>query len=537
MAHVGNPRSLLRAAAALLLAAALQSCDDPAGAGGVSNHKAKIFQLVAPAAGAVGVALQPEFQWTESSNTQSYRLQVATTDTFAAPLVDVAGLTGLSYTLTTPLNPSTLYWWRVEAIVGATHVPAAGAPSSFTTLIPLPLRRVAFQSDATNLVAGDTNGRTDIFVRDIVDGTTTRANVSAAGGQVLFGDGAQGSMTPDGKFLAFQCQGNELIPGSTGFPVYVRDLDAGTLERCPLIPDKSTGGSPTISADGRFVAFTAFGIGGPSDIYVWDRQLGTTVNISVTPGGSATASGYCFNPAFSGNGRFVAFQSSKDDLVAGDTNGFTDIFVRDLQNNVTERVSLSSLGTQGNSISTVPAISADGRFVAFASPANNLVPGDTNSTVDVFVRDRLLGTTELVSVSSTGEHAEVSMSVESQPPSISADGRYVAFEHGAGNLVAGDTNGTFDIFVRDRQLGTTRRVSVATGGGEGNGHSFAASIFPYGGFVAFLSEASNLVAGDTNGVGDIFLHNLTTGETTRLSVATDGTQADDWSRVPVASSP
>jgi Tol biopolymer transport system component len=522
-----------RAAALLILAAALQSCGASADS---PSFKAKTFTLVAPEANATGVPLQPEFQWTGSSNAQNYRLQVATTDTFASLVVDAQGLTALSTTPPTPLNPATTYWWRVIANVGATQTVAAGSPASFTTLVPLQLRRVAFQSDGTTLVAGDTNGRTDLFVRDIVDGTTVRANVSAAGDQVLFGDGALGSMTPDGKYLTFQCGGNELIPGSTGFPVYVRDLDAGTLERCPEIPGKVAGGSPTISADGRFVAFTAFDFVA-SDIYVWDRQTGTTVNISVTPGGSASTSGNCLNPAFSGNGRFVAFQSFKNDLVAADTNGTTDVFVRDLQYNVTERVSVSSAAVQGNNGSSVPAISADGRFVAFASVANNLVPGDTNNTTDVFVRDRTAGTTEMVSVSSTGEIGHPSASVEARPPSISADGRYVAFEHASDNLVAGDTNGTFDLFVRDRQLGTTRRVSVSSGGVEGNGPSYYASIFPYGGFVAFVSEASNLVAGDTNGVADIFLHNLATGETTRLSVATDGTESDGWSLVPSASSP
>jgi Tol biopolymer transport system component len=529
--------NFIRAAAILILSVAAASCGDDVSIPAGHAQKAKTFSLVAPADGAGGVALQPSFEWTCSTNAQSYHLQVAATADFAAPVIDVAELQVMTYSPATPLNAGTTYWWKVEAAVGATRVPAAGAPASFTTEAPAPsLRRVAFQSDATTLVAGDTNGRTDMFVRDIVTGTTTRASVSSTGNQLFFGDAAQGAMTPDGKFLAFQYGGSDLIPGQNGSRIYVRDLDTGTVEVSPPPPDPISASAPTISADGRMVAFHGFSFTN-SNIYVWDRQTGTLTNISLTPSGAASTSGNCFSPALSGNGRYVAFESFKNDLVLGGTNGVRHIFVRDLQTNLTEQVSRSSAGVQGNANSTVPAISADGRFVAFPSAANNLVSNDLNGVVDIFVRDRQTGTTEIVSVSTGGDRANTNGGDEPQPPSISADGRYVVFEHAASNLVTGDTNGTYDIFVRDRQLGTTQRISLSSAGVEGNGSSRWASIYPGGRFVAFASEASNLVTGDTNGVADIFLHDLTTGTTTRLSVATDGTQADGPSNVPVASSP
>lgn len=529
-------RNVNRAILGILLAVVVPACGDPVGmdAGGgnpvdLQTMKPKAFSLSAPADGATGVALQPTFSWTGSSNAQSYKLQVATTSTFASPVINLSGLHVLSHTPAAPLSAGTTYWWRVYAVTGATSTLASGSPRSFTTVLPLPpLRRVAFQSDATNLVDGDTNERTDMFVRDLVTGTTTRASVDAAGNQLPYSYSAQGAMTPDGKFLAFQTFGG----------VWVRDLDAGVNDVSPAVPsDRTIGGSPSISADGRIVAFTVFIFGGVSDIYVWDRVTHSMTDISVTPGGSSSSSGYCYNPAVSGDGRFIAWQSYKNDLVVGDTNGVYDIFVRDLQTNTTERVSLTQGGLQGNNASTVPAISADGRFVAFSSYASNLVPDDLNNSDDIFVRDRLLGTTEMVSVSSSGTLASGNGGIEPQPPSISADGRYVAFEHAAGNLVEGDTNNTYDIFVRDRQAGTTRRISVSTAGEQANGESHWASIYPYGGFVAYTSAASNLVADDTNGVLDIFLYDLTSGVTTRLSVSTAGVQADQDSRVPVASAP
>jgi len=206
----------------------------------------------------------------------------------------------------------------------------------------------------------------------------------------------------------------------------------------------------------------------------------------------------------------------------------------------TTRVSVATSGTQANGESGGSAITADGRYVAFGSNASNLVVGDTNGTGDVFVRDRVTGATTRVSVATGGTQANG----DSSGPAISADGRYVAFDSNASNLVAGDTNGCFDVFVHDRVTGATTRVSVATDGTQAGGFcedpiapsgSGQAAISADGRYVAFWSKASNLVAGDTNISADVFVHDRVTGATTRVSVASDGTQANNGGNSPVIS--
>jgi Tol biopolymer transport system component len=240
--------------------------------------------------------------------------------------------------------------------------------------------------------------------------------------------------------------------------------------------------------------------------------------VSVASDG-AQGNGDSFDNSISADGRYIAFASRASNLVAGDTNGKQDIFVHDRLTGQTTRVSVASDGAQGNGDSGQPVISADGRFVAFYSSASNLVPGDTNGVEDVFVHDRLTGQTTRVSVASDGAQGNG----PSWGPSISADGRFVAFESRASNLVPGDTNGTTDVFVHDRHTGQTMRVSVASDGREGNSYSWLARISADGRFVVFTSDASNLVAGDTNGTWDVFVHDRLTGQTTMVSVASDGT--------------
>ena len=208
-------------------------------------------------------------------------------------------------------------------------------------------------------------------------------------------------------------------------------------------------------------------------------------------------------PSISADGRFVVFASNADNLIDGDTNFAADIFVYDAQTGITQRVSVSSEGEPSNAISTRPAISANGRFVAFESLANNLVPGDTNYLSDIFVHDRLMGTTERVSVSVRSAEGNG----WSEQASISGDGRFVAFISAADNLFPGDTNGVKDAFLYDRLNGYIQRVSLNSEGEQANGETTAAWVTPADRTVVFVSEADNLVAGDTNGVSDIFAYN------------------------------
>jgi Tol biopolymer transport system component len=263
---------------------------------------------------------------------------------------------------------------------------------------------------------------------------------------------------------------------------------------------------------------------------VHDRRTGKTTRVSVASDGTG-ANFNSYSPALSADGRFVAFDSWASNLVDDDTEGWSDIFVHDRRTGKTTRVSVANNGTKGDSSSFDPAISADGRFVAFSSFASNLVTDDTNAAPDVFVHDRKIGQTTRVSVATGGGQANNYSVV----PQLSGDGRYVAFGSDASNLVADDTNGAGDIFVHDRQTGRTTRVSVATGGAQANALSFSPAISANGRYVAFSSFASDLVTDDTNGAPDVFVHSLQTGQTTRVSVANSGTQGDSSSFYPAIS--
>ena len=296
---------------------------------------------------------------------------------------------------------------------------------------------------------------------------------------------------------------------------------------------------PSISASGRWVAFESGAsnlvsgdTNGYWDIFVRDTQANTTTRISVDSSG-VQGNEPSLSPSISADGRYVAFVSVASNLVSGDTNGMIDVFVRDTQTNSTTRVSLDSNGVEGNADSydnshNVLSISADGRYIAFVSDASNLVSGDTNVKYDVFLRDTQTNTTTRVSVDSSGMEGNSFSAL----PSISADGRYVAFVSGASNLVSGDTNGKNDVFVRDTQTNTTTRVTFASDGAQGNSHSIYPSISADGRYIAFMSDASNLVSGDTNGKSDVFLLDTQTNSTTRVSVDSSGVQGNSPSAFP-----
>jgi Tol biopolymer transport system component len=248
-----------------------------------------------------------------------------------------------------------------------------------------------------------------------------------------------------------------------------------------------------------------------------DSNRNVVRRISVSSRGRQ-GNGSSFGPALSGDGRFVAFRSTASNLVPGDRNHVQDVFVRDRRTGSTTRISVADDGSEANGKSGGAAISADGRIVAFWSNASNLVPDDTYGKTDVFVRDRLAGTTTRVSVSSAGLQANA----PSRQPALSGDGAIVAFRSDASNLIAHDTNGTGDIFARDRSTGETTRVSTTSRGAQPNGRSRDPALNANGRFVAFRSEASNLVPHDTNRAGDIFVHDRKTGATTRVSVNSSG---------------
>jgi Tol biopolymer transport system component len=283
-----------------------------------------------------------------------------------------------------------------------------------------------------------------------------------------------------------------------------------------------------VSADCRWVGFSSSAsnlvVGdknGQTDAFVRDRFLGVNILVSVSSAGEqgdSSSSG----TTLSADGRFAAFDSWSTNLVPGDTNLRNDCFVRDLWTGRTERVSVSSTGEEGASTSYDGRISADGRFVAFVSPAANLVPGDFNHRPDIFVRDRLLRTTVRVSVSSTGVEANGA----SSSPSISGNGRFVAFDSLASNLVPGNANAYPDVFVHDLVNGTTVLVNVSSSGVQGNGDAYRPAISSDGGYVAFESVSTNLVPGDTNDDKDIFVHELASGQTTRVNLGPGGVQAN-----------
>jgi Tol biopolymer transport system component len=341
------------------------------------------------------------------------------------------------------------------------------------------------QSKAGDLVGGDhTVHWTDIFVRDLVARTTVRASVDTEGGDPNGGSFAP-SITPDGRYVAFYSSASDLVPG-----------------------------------DGN----------GYDDVFVRDLVAGTTVRVSVGAGGG-DANSASRSPSISADARYVAFDSYASDLVAADGNGFADVFVRDLVAGTTVLASVDTNGGDSDGHTFAPSLSADGTDVAFYSYASDLVPGDQNGVVDVFVRNLVAGTTVRASVSTDGGDAHDS----SWQPSISADGQHVAFWSYAGDLVVKDGNHLADIFVRDLVAGTTVRASVDTAGHDSDGGSFACALSSDGRYVMFQSNASDLVTGDGNGLSDVFLRSLDDRVTTRVSVDTAGGDPNGGSGGPLIS--
>lgn len=383
-------------------------------------------------------------------------------------------------------------------------------------------RFVSFISHATDLVPGDTNLSDDVFVRDRATGVTTRVSVASGGIQATGHSGRNSAVSADGRFVAFSSSATNLVAGDTndGEDVFVHDRHTAITTRVSV----STGGGQAtdwsvldaLSADGRYVAFssraanlTPGDTNDAYDVFVHDRVTGETTRASVSAGGALAGGGGGYGGSLSADGRYVAFTSASPDLVAGDTNGVNDVFVRDRQTGVTTRVNVPPWGGEANEHSYAGELSADGRILVFTSAAHNLVAGDWNNTWDVFAHDRIAGTTTLVSTGLGGLGAnKPSGGPTFDRPDVSADGRYVVFMSEASNLVVDDTNDAADVFVHDLVTRITARVSVSTGNVQANAWSIDSDISGDGQFVAFSSDASNLVAGDSGPHRDIFVHDL-----------------------------
>ncbi len=361
---------------------------------------------------------------------------------------------------------------------------------------------------------------------------TTRVSVSTSGAQ---GSGLSPVISAEGRYVAFESVSPNFVPNDTNgsADIFVRDRQLGVTE-CVSVSSAGAVGNgdssdPAISSDGRYVVFASTATNlDPADtnifqdIYVRDRALGTTQLVSVSSTG-VLANDHCDHPAISADGRYVVFVTDANTLTPEGTLGMhLNVYLRDLVAGTTELVSHRPSGGQGNGNSDDPSISADGRFIAFDSLATNLVVDDQNGSTDIFVLDRQTGVSVLASVSSLGAQA----SGNSLAPSLSADGRIVAFTSHAPDLVPGDTNTFSDIFVRDLLAGTTQRVSVDSSGAQANSVSDRAAVSGDGRFVGFHSYATNLVAGDTNGHDDVFLHDLSNGVTEVASVNSAGVQSN-----------
>ena len=390
----------------------------------------------------------------------------------------------------------------------------SGQRSSFEPSVSGDGRFVAFTA-RSRLVRGDFNGATDIFVRDQASGVTELVSVRADGIGAN-GDSEQPSISPDGRYVAFASRASNLVPMDTnGCPdIFVRDRLQATIERVSVNDQGVQGDNcsyyPAISADGRYVAFlslarnlVAMDRNRTYDIFVRDRLTRTTERVAVDPtrGGWVDDLTPWGNLDISADGRFIAFLSA-DEIEPGDSNGVADVVVHDRLLGTTELVSVASDGRAADRPSHEPDMSADGRYVVFHSRASTLVPGDTNGRADVFVRDRQSCTTTRVSVRTDGSP----VTHGGRSGVISDDGRYVAFVSHASTLIPGDTNQVADVFLRDLELASTRRVSVSTAGAQSNKASASPAISSDGFSVAFASEATNLATEDSSEATDVFVH-------------------------------
>lgn len=359
-------------------------------------------------------------------------------------------------------------------------------------------RYVAYISEANNLVAGDFNAVQDVFWHDRVTGETRRVSVASDGTEA--NDDSSPISAPDisgdGRYIVFDSTASNLVPDDNNgtWDIFVYDIETGTIQRANVAYDDSEANSlsafPAISRDGRFVSFISFAdnlvpsdTNGARDVFVRDLETNLVERVNVASDGTQanadtrTYWGHVTYTSISADGRYVAFPSLADNLVPGDKNDHEDVFVHDRETRMTQRVSVSSTGVEGNMGSALVDMSADGRFIAFYSSSSNL---SLSGEGGLFLHDRETGRTK---------------EIVQWPPwaSMSDDGRHVAYP-------------TFDnVVVYDQQTERTTQVIKTYNGDEPNAGGGSTSISGNGKFVGFTSDADNLVGDDSNGVVDVFV--------------------------------
>lgn len=429
-------------------------------------------------------------------------------------------------------------------------------------------RYVVFSSFASNLVPDDTNGHTDIFIRDRTNATTARVSVPHPPAQASLGTEANGSsfapaISADGRFVAYASSATNLVAYDTNNvqDIFVTELDLGATTPVPIATTRVS--AALNLADQTADIFTATTIGNSVLAMTADEHQGrlvvivagtgqgqvreivsndaTTLTVdsawTITPDSSSVfrvisqTDADSNLPFLSNDARVVAFQSSATNLAANDTNDSQDIFVHDRITGQTARVSVRSDGSEHAGISSAPCLSADGLLVVFQSEAR-LSQQDTNYLRDIYLHDRNTATTIRLSLASDATPGNSISTISS----LSANGRFALFASLSSNLVTDDTNNAADLFLRDRDTAETSRVSLANDGSEADGSSdFAAEISGAGRLVVFSSSAANLISGDTNGQADIFLRDRQAATTTRVSLALGGTQPNAAATAPVIS--
>jgi len=416
----------------------------------------------------------------------------------------------------------------ITSLISTSPAGAAGNQSSTSSQICADGNIVVFESTANNLVAGGSFHQ--IYMRRVNDPASIRL-VSANSDSVPANDSSTSpTVSADGRYVAFVSNAANLGIANTNhrMNVYVKDMNTGAVLPVSVDSSGNAGNDDSdyaaISADGKYVVFASYATNltpmatnTASQIYVRDLARQTTTLVSINNDNIAAGDGDSGNPSISGDGRFVVYQSIAANLVSGNIQGMDQIFLRDRLLGTTELISADPNGAFGDDYSGAPCVSTDGKYVAFVSTSSNLMADATNGT-QVFVRNRASNTTEMISVTSGSSPVQGDNDSDIWQISMTPEGRCVAFASAAANFVPGTSDGIFQVYRRDRLTQVTTLVSVDNSNppvaGQ-KGDSWTPSINVSGRYVTFSSIADNLSAGNTNGVSQVFHTDLGTVGTTQ----------------------